>query len=451
MFRSWVKPRFEAGWPARRRVRLDLTALDDRTLPSTSYLVTNLVSDQPGVAPVTDPNLVNAWGISFGPTTPFWVSSNGADLSTLYTGDVTPPFQKVGLEVTVPGAPTGQVFNGSTTDFKVTNASGTVTAPARFIFATESGTVVGWNPAVAPTTAVPGYTAPDGAIYKGLALDPTAGHHFLYAADFHNGKIDVLDSSFHLTHLDGSFLDPDMQKGFAPFNVAFLNGKLYVSYAKQDADREDDVAGPANGLIDVFDTDGHFLQRLVTRGHLNSPWGMTLAPEGFGDLGGALLVGNFGDGRINAYNPDTGDFIATLRSSPGHPLVIDGLWGLTFGNGTSGDRNTLYFAAGPDDEMHGLFGKITVNPDGKAHSVSVAGDFAAGTGTGKGAVSVATAEPARRTTTPAARQQDSDAAASSTTPATGSPGSVAVGLGAGLGAAPVTIDSDDPIGGPLVG
>ncbi len=237
MFRSWFKPGFAAGRPVRRQVRLGLTPLDDRSLPSTSFLVTDLVSDQPGVAPVTDPNLVNAWGISFGPTSPFWVSSNGKGLSTLYTGDVTPPFQKVSLEVkTSGGATTGQVFNG-TSDFLVTNAAGT-SAPARFIFASEAGVVTGWNPAVAATTAVPGYTAPDGAIYKGIALDPTAGHHFLYAADFHNGKIDVLDSSFHLTHLDGSFTDPDMQKGFAPFNVAFINGKLYVSYAKQDADRE---------------------------------------------------------------------------------------------------------------------------------------------------------------------------------------------------------------------
>src|SRR5262249_11167941 len=159
------------------------------------------------------------------------------------------------------------------------------------------------------------YPAPDGAIYKGIALANNGSGNFLYLADFHNGKIDVLDSTFHLTTLDGSFTDPNLPAGYAPFNIALLNGKLYVTYAKQDADAEDDVAGHGHGFIDVFDLNGHFEQRLVSRGELNSPWGMVIAPSGFGDFGGDLLVGNFGDGRIHAYDPSTGDFKGTLSES----------------------------------------------------------------------------------------------------------------------------------------
>jgi len=342
-----------------------LESLEGRLVP-TAYLATDLVSDQPGVARILDPHLINAWGISLSSTgAAFWVSSNGADLSDLYIGDVNGSnLTKVPLEVSIPGgAPTGQVFN-STTDFVVTN--GTDSRPALFIFAAESGQVTGWNPQVPPaTTAKPGFTADDGAIYKGIALANNGTGNFLYLADFHNGKIDVLNGQFQRVHLAGDFVDPHLPDGYAPFNVAAINGKLYVAYAQQDASAEDEVAGRGRGFVSVFDLNGHFLDRLVNRGRLDAPWPMVQAPADFGVFSGDLLVGNFGDGKINAYDPDTGHFEGVLTSRPGKPLVIDGLWGLAFGNGvTAGDKNTLYYAAGPEEETHGLFGKITANPDG---------------------------------------------------------------------------------------
>ncbi len=361
-------------------VRLNLESFEDRSNPSspgTAYLATDLVSDQPGVAPITDPTLVNAWGISLSATGgAFWVSSNGQNLSELYGGDtngsaITQPFK-----VAIPfGAPTGQVFNntGSATDFSVTD--GTNTKPSAFIFASESGWITGWNPGVGATapgpslTAEVGFQAMDGAVYKGLALAQVGTANFLYAADFHNNKIDVIDGNFKQVTLGTggfeNFTDPHLPNGFAPFNIANIGGKLYVSYAKQDAAKHDDVAGQGNGFIDVFETNGHFDGRLVSGGALNSPWGMVQAPANFGQFSNDLLVGNFGDGRIHAYNPTTGAFLSTLSESNGHPLVLDGLWGLAFGNGNGGgDKTSLYFASGPDDEAHGIFGKITANPAG---------------------------------------------------------------------------------------
>jgi uncharacterized protein (TIGR03118 family) len=343
------------------------------------FLATDLISDQPGIAPTTDPTLTNAWGISLSPNGGgFWVSSNGGGLSEVYGGDVngspiTQPFK-----VNIPGGkPTGQVFNGtgSLTDFVVTD--GTTSKPAVFIFASESGAITGWNPTVGVAAganppslvAETGFQASDGAIYKGLALGKVGGANFLYATDFHNNKIDVIDGQFQKVTVGTggfeSFVDPGIPKGFAPFGIAAVNGKLYVSYAKQDADAEDEVDGKGSGFISVFETNGHFVGRLASRGDLNSPWGMVQAPAGFGDFGNALLVGNFGDGRIHAFDGTTGKELGTLNESPGHPIMIDGLWGLAFGNGkTAGDANTLYYAAGPDDESHGLFGKITANPKG---------------------------------------------------------------------------------------
>ncbi len=362
--------------PQVKAARLRVELLEHRWVPShapTAYLATDLVSDQPGVAAVTDPNLVNAWGIALNPGGVFWVSSNGKDLSTLYTGDVNgKPLAKAALEVAIPGGePTGQVFNpfGQSNPTEFLASDGTHSAPAAFIFASESGMVTAWNPAVPPPppshTAEPAFTATDGAVYKGIAIAHTSAGDVLYLADFHNGKIDVLDSNFHLTHLAGNFTDPKLPAGYAPFNVAVLNGQLYVTYAQQDADAHDDVAGHGHGFIDVFSLTGQFQQRLVSRGDLNSPWGMVIAPAGFGDFSGDLLVGNFGDGHIHAYDPNTGAFRGTLSESPGHPLVIDGLWGLVFGNGTTvGGATTLYYAAGPDGESHGLFGKITANAAG---------------------------------------------------------------------------------------
>jgi uncharacterized protein (TIGR03118 family) len=367
--------------------QLKIEVLEDRSNPSTAFLQTDLVADQPGFAPVTDPTLVNGWGIGLSPTGgPFWVSSNNgtptssssstANLSEIYGGDVagspiTQPFK-----VTIPtGNPTGQVFNSTTSDFMITD--GTNTAKSAFIFASENGTVSAWafNVGVASGAKPPSvmaetpFTSTDNAVYKGIALANNGSGNFLYLTDFRNNKIDVLNSSFQKVTLGtggfDTFTDPKEPKGFAPFNIALINGKLYVSYAKQNAQKHDDVAGNGNGFIDVFETNGKFDQRLVTGGALNSPWGMVLATPSFGDFSNDLIVGNFGNGWIHAYNPTTGALVGTLAAAPHKPVIIDGLWGLSFGNGKGGgDVNSLYFAAGPDGESHGVFGKLTANPAG---------------------------------------------------------------------------------------
>lgn len=326
-----------------------------------SYREIDLVSNVPGAAALTDPNLVNAWGLAFSPTSPAWVADNGADVATLYRGGVagTPP-SIVPLVVSIPGgAPTGMVFN-PTSGFVV--HAGLSSGPARFLFASESGAITGWSPAVPPpppSTAAQVAVSSAGAIYKGLALAVAAGGSRLYASDFHNGRIDVWDAGFTPVVLPpGAFSDPALPSGFAPFNIQEIGGRLYVTYAKQDADAEDDVAGPGNGYLDVYDTDGVLLRRLVSAGRLNSPWGLAVAPRGFGRFSGALLVGNFGDGRIHAYDPFTGAFLGTILRGDGAPLEIDGLWALRFGNGVIGSTRTLLFTAGPDDETNGLFGEI---------------------------------------------------------------------------------------------
>jgi len=325
------------------------------------YHQTNLVSDLPGLAQLTDPDLVNPWGMAAGPATPVWVADNGTDKATIYPGFVNgSPISKAPLVVNIPGgAPTGQVFNG-TPGFVV--RSGAASGPALFLFNSEAGLVTGWNPGVPPpppsTQAQVGASVPH-AIYKGLALATTSAGSFLYAADFHHGRIDVFDAGFNLVHLSGRFQDRKLPRGYAPFNVQELGGRLYVAYAKQDAAREDEVAGPGRGFVDVYSTSGHLLRRLVRRGHLNAPWGLVLAPAaGFGRFSGDLLVGNFGDGRINAYDPRTGAFRGRLRHEDGRPIEIEGLWALRFGNGVTGDPTTLLFTAGIDDEAHGLFGAI---------------------------------------------------------------------------------------------
>ena len=321
------------------------------TTSTGGYTRTNLVSDIPGAAQVLDPNLVNAWGMAAGPATPVWVSAADSGVSTIYRGaNGATPVSIVPLVVTIPGgAPTGQVFN-PTSGFAVNGAQ-----PAVFIFASESGNITAWNPTLGTTAAIEA-TTPD-AVYKGLALASGTGGTHLYAANFHAGTIDVFDSSFAPTTLSGSFVDPTMPAGYAPFNVQEIAGSLYVTYAKQDADGHDDVKGAGHGFVDVFTPDGALVRRLVSQGRLNSPWGLALAPSDFGRFSGALLVGNFGNGRIHAYDPTTGHLLGTL-SAKNHPIVIDGLWGLRFGNGVTGDPNSLLFTAGPNDEAHGLFGMI---------------------------------------------------------------------------------------------
>jgi uncharacterized protein (TIGR03118 family) len=325
-----------------------------------AYHQTNLVSDLPGLAQLTDPDLVNPWGMAAGPATPVWVADNGTDKATIYPGFVNgSPIQKAPLVVSIPGgAPTGQVFNG-TPGFEVRD--GDASGPALFLFDSEAGLVSGWNPGVPPPP--PSTQAQVGArvrhaIYKGLAIATTSAGTFLYGADFHRGRIDVFDQGFNRVHLPGRFQDRRLPRGYAPFNVQELGGRLYVAYAKQDADREDEVAGPGRGFVDVYSTSGHLLHRLIRRGQLNAPWGLVLAPAGFGRFSGDLLVGNFGDGRINAYDPRTGAFGGRLRHEDGSPIEIEGLWALRFGNGVTGDPTTLLFTAGIDDEAHGLFGAI---------------------------------------------------------------------------------------------
>jgi uncharacterized protein (TIGR03118 family) len=328
-----------------------------------AYVLTPLVSDEPGVAPTTDPALVNPWGLVASSSSPWWVADNIPGLSTLYTGAGA----KVPLEVSVPGGPTGVVFNGGT-GFVVTE--GAASGPARFIFATMAGEIRGWNPAVpaagSTQTEVGADRSDVEAVYTGLAIDsPTAGTR-LYAADFHNARVDVFDSSFGLVTLPGAFTDPKLPAGHAPFGIQTIGDRVLVAYAKVDPATGEEEAGIGLGFVDAFDLDGAFIGRVATRGHLNAPWGLAMAPATFGRFQGDLLVGNFGDGQINAYRErPNGRFTheGRLRMPGGKVIAIDGLWALQFGNnGTAGSADSLFFTAGPDEETHGLFGKIEPAP-----------------------------------------------------------------------------------------
>jgi uncharacterized protein (TIGR03118 family) len=330
------------------------------------YHQRNLVSDIPAIpAEHHDPQLVNSWGVALNPFGVAWVADNGTGVSTLYDGNGV----KQSLVVTIPpgpggttGNPTGIVFYGGQ-EFEVT--VGKNSGPARFIFASEDGGISAWAPTVEPTTAVRVFGSRDGAIYKGLALSGSGTGARLYATDFHNAKVDVFDGSFHpVTLSPHAFRDHDIPRGYAPFGIQAINGDIYVTYAKQDADAEDDVAGPGFGFVNVFDPNGNFVRRLISRGRLNAPWGLALAPASFGRFGNRLLVGNFGDGAINAYNLETGHFEGELRNEHHRPIRIDGLWGLAFGNGLNHQpTNTLFFASGPQDEAHGLYGRLDVHED----------------------------------------------------------------------------------------
>jgi uncharacterized protein (TIGR03118 family) len=386
------------------RARLSLEALEDRSLLSHSGLSpmmhlsspshrlshvphtaartfqqTNLVSDQAGMAQITDPNLLNAWGISAAPSMgAFWVSATGTGLSPLYLGDVNGNALQQLFSVTIPGgSPTGQVFNinqpimgtGNSNDFTVSD--GTNRGASVFLFATTTGTIAGWHPMVGRQIpfaggtisgqAQVGFQATDGAIYTGLAAGDVGGAHVLYAADFHNGKIDVIDGQFHKTMLAGAFTDRHLPNGYAPYNIQNLGGKLFVTYARQDRAKDGGTAsGHGKGFVDVFDTSGHLLRRVASAGHLNAPWGVALAPTGFGKFGGDVLVANTGDGHIDAYDPmHHFAFRGQLSGANGKPLTIQGLKALQFGNGaSSGDANALYFTAGPGNGAHGLFGSL---------------------------------------------------------------------------------------------
>jgi uncharacterized protein (TIGR03118 family) len=331
------------------------------------FQVTALVVDQasgnPYTAMHTDTHLINPWGIAFNPQGFVWVANAETGSSTLYDGRGIPQ----SLVVSIPsgsrrsGGPTGIVFSGSD-DFVVTGPSGT--GPSRFLFVTEGGTLAAWSPDANPTAAI---TVFDGGaeerIYKGLALQAGPGGGMrLYATDFHNSRVDVFDAEFKPVFVAGGFGDPNLPRGYAPFGIQAFGDRLLVSFARQDDDAEDDVAGNGFGFVDLFTNDGVLVKRLITQGHLNAPWGMALAPDDFGRFGGALLVGNFGDGRINAYDPDTGRHLGELSRSNGEPIEIEGLWGIAFGNGINEQpTDTLFFAAGPGDEEHGVYGRIDVD------------------------------------------------------------------------------------------
>jgi uncharacterized protein (TIGR03118 family) len=332
--------------------------------PSSTYRQTNLVSDVPGRAQITDPHLVNAWGASYLGTSPLWVSDNGAGVSTLYSGGVHgSPQTIVPLVVSIPGGSvTGQVSN-STTSFVVHDRQGH-RAAARFLFVTESGHLSGWEPTVggngAPTStrAVDAVVTP-GAVDKGLAMGQTPAGPRLYVADFSAGVVDVYDGRFRRVITSGNFQDPQLPQGFAPFNVMVSGNRVYVAYAKQDAQREDEVAGAGLGRVDVYSLQGTLLRRMPTHRDLDAPWGMTIAPQGFGTLSGDLLVGNFGDGRIHAYDATTLQPRGTVRRPSGKAVVIDGLWALLPGNGTEAGTDQVIFTAGPQDESHGLVGVLS--------------------------------------------------------------------------------------------
>jgi uncharacterized protein (TIGR03118 family) len=331
-------------------------------LEADGYVETDLVSDIPGRAAHLDPNLVNPWGIAFSATSPFWVSDNRTGLSTLYDGSGAPNSLVVTVPPpgggTPPAAPTGVVFNGGI-GFELSPG-----LPARFIFATEDGTLSGWNPGVAATTAILRVdNSASGAVYKGLAIGRSGAGDFIYAANFHAGTIDVFDSQFSPVSPPGGFTDPNLPSGFAPFNVQNFGGNLYVTYALHNSGGDDDLAGAGHGFVDVFDLNGNLLRRLMSQGVLNSPWGLAIAPAGFGGFANDLLVGNFGDGRINAFDVSTGDLVGTLADPAGNAVQIPGLWGLTFGNGGSGgNQEDLYFTAAIPGtgalEDHGLFGQL---------------------------------------------------------------------------------------------
>jgi uncharacterized protein (TIGR03118 family) len=327
------------------------------------YQQTNLVSDLTGLAQFTDSNLVNSWGLVHGPTTPWWVADNGTGVSTLYTGQGV----KVPLTVTIPvptgspagttAAPTGVIFNGNG-GFNVSE-NGT-SFSSLFIFDTEDGTISGWNPNFVDRThailAVDRSNVGKGAVYKGLAIGSNSSGTFIFATNFRFGTIEMFDSNFNLVR---SFTDHRLPQSYAPFGIQNIGGNLYVTFAKQNAAKHDDVAGPGHGFVDVFDTNGNLIRRLIARGSLNSPWGLALAPANFGQFSNDLLVGNFGDGHINVFDPNTGAALGSLQNSGGVPIQIDGLWSLQFGNGAAaGATNELFFTAGIDGEAHGLFGDI---------------------------------------------------------------------------------------------
>lgn len=324
-----------------------------------TYTQHNLVSDGFVPADHIDPNLVNGWGIAFNAFGPAWVGNNGTGTSTLYdgNGNVLPLVVQIpGPTTPGGGTPTGVVWNGST-GFVISN--GTASGPSRFIFATEDGVIAAWAPNVDHTHALREITSA-GAVFKGLAISAGGSGQQLYAANFSRATVDVYDSSFKPVMLPmGAFTDPGIPRGFAPFGIQNINGDIYVTYAKQDAVKHDEVDGPGLGFVDAYTPNGRLIRRVASRGSLNAPWGLALAPAGFGRFGNTLLVGNFGDGHINAYDTVYGTPAGSLRDANHRPIQIKGLWGLSFGNGFLNQSvDSLFFSAGPSAEVHGLYGRL---------------------------------------------------------------------------------------------
>jgi len=377
------------------------------------YVPTDLVTNRsftdkngiPHTGQIQDANLLNPWGVTEIPTgmgSPFWISDNAAGVSTLYNVPASKPntVTKNPLVVSIPtpvgssGAPTGTVFNITTSSSNpgfiisgVDKDGAETSAPARFLFATEDGTIVGWNPGVGSSPSSfngpngvstqgiiavdnsgnnfdPNATVKTGAVYKGLAIATDAnGMTRLYVTNFRSGMVEAYRDDFHAVASPPAFVDPKLPDSYAPFNIVPIHGQLFVTFAVQNAEKHDDVAGQSHGIVDVFDLDGTFRQRFAQHDQLNSPWGVALAPTGFGELGGALWIGNFGNGQINAFDPESGKFLSKVRDPKGKAILIDGLWTITFGSnlGNGGSANTLYFTAGPNGETDGLFGSLNPN------------------------------------------------------------------------------------------
>jgi len=321
-----------------------------------------LVSDGSIAAPNTAPDLKNGWGIAFNPAGAAWVSGNGSQKSVLFDGNGVPQ----SLIVTIPpgtngvAGPTGIVFNGTATDFMIATPDGAAKSNAVFMFATEAGTIAAWSPKVLPTAAVTAFDdAAGGAIYKGLTLASNGGRNLLYATDFHNAKVDVFDAAFNKIALPGTFKDPSVPAGFAPFGIQAVGSKIFVTYAQQDASRKVQVTGAGLGVVDVFDLNGNLLQQIPAGGVLNAPWAVAQAPAGFGTLSNDILIGNFGDGNINAFDPVSLKPLGKLTLQDGTAFQQTGLWGLSFGNGVLNQpKTTLFYAAGPNKKVAGVYGRI---------------------------------------------------------------------------------------------
>jgi uncharacterized protein (TIGR03118 family) len=346
-------------------------------LAGTAYVRTDLVSNHLTLAQPPDRNLQNAWGVANSPGGPLWVSDNNAGVATVYDGNG----MKINLTVTIPlppgrppqppAAPTGMVRN-LTTDFVI--SAGSISAPASFIFDTEDGTITAWNPMVDPVTGGKSTASlvvdrsRDGAVYKGLAFGTNKHGNFLFATNFAAGTVEVFDSKFTLTALDGNFSDPDIPAHFAPFGIHNIDNNLFVTYPMQNAQKNDVVAGGGFGFADVFTTDAVLIKRFASRGWLNAPWGVARATQNFGEFSGDILIGNFGNkgnfaGWINAFHGSTNNaFVGALQNAKGTPISIDGLWSIVFGTFRNSDADTLYFTAGPNNQTNGLFGKIVARP-----------------------------------------------------------------------------------------